>query len=495
MFRRWWAVLIMVAISCVIVAAAIAAVLCQRYWGYVLSPPGVNPRVLAATRLVAFSRFNTAPSFYIEPRGSVDLSPFASLRDGDGAWRFVGPAIGPQAWKDDWVRRGAIPPRDEVPPISAERCLALPALLESTGELIHGPYGDGFPDPRAHLTVMELLGPAGERLLFVALRTGELSNDHLAYYELLYDDSVTPPRLIDRRQWFFDVAGMERVEFAQITLAFALGLVSAALPCTAGVLLYRGLSKGARVASGRCPKCGYDLRRNFGSGCSECGWGAGEEHAAERDLRRYTFAGRAAGVVTRPPHWRTFVMCATAAALVWYGRSMPGNVHWANVGGVLLLMTAAALVLVKGVGIWMRAPWLEPLGRARYAILRFAGAIVVMLAVSLGLVTPCPLHWRFAMSKSSLERSALAAEAAGFPLAAPTGAGSMAGLYKIRRIERTSDGKGIVVWVGDAGGEPIMRSFVWYPHGQPRFPMISIGQIELFDELAPGWYIWNYQPR
>lgn len=31
-----------------------------------------------------------------------------------------------------------------------------------------------------------------------------------------------------------------------------------------------------RSKRGRCIKCGYDLRGNFDSGCSECGWGRGE---------------------------------------------------------------------------------------------------------------------------------------------------------------------------------------------------------------------------
>jgi hypothetical protein len=36
---------------------------------------------------------------------------------------------------------------------------------------------------------------------------------------------------------------------------------------------FASAKRAIRRARGRCPRCGYDLRRNFSGGCPECGWG------------------------------------------------------------------------------------------------------------------------------------------------------------------------------------------------------------------------------
>lgn len=46
------------------------------------------------------------------------------------------------------------------------------------------------------------------------------------------------------------------------------------------VLTVPGVLRGAiRKRRGRCPQCGYDLKRDFDAGCSECGWRKAEVRA------------------------------------------------------------------------------------------------------------------------------------------------------------------------------------------------------------------------
>jgi hypothetical protein len=194
----------------------------------------------------------------------------------------------------------------------------------------------------------ELTGARGEPLLFLSVHTGEISNDHLCYYELLYDDSVSPPRLIDRRHWRFDVAGMEGMEFVAIGVFLSVVFAGIGIPLVSAYLAYTRLSKGARVKRGRCPACGYDLRHQFAGGCSECGWGVGEARAYERDLRRYSFVGRLKGAATREPHWKTLILVVVAAVLAWYSSSMPGGVPWTD-GPSRFLLLAGLLIFVAKV--------------------------------------------------------------------------------------------------------------------------------------------------
>jgi hypothetical protein len=489
--RRAWATLLCVAALCVCIAATLSAVFCWIYWGYILSPPGVHPDVLAATRVVAQGPIDDDASGIFSPDLSLDT--FASMRDGDGAWRLVPPTVDVERWQADWRARGVVPPDLRVPAIDPARSREIIELIQSTASLVRGAYGDGFPDSRSWINAYELLGPHGEKLLFVAMRTGELSNDHLAYYELLYDDSVAPPRLLDRRQWYHDVAGLEGLEFATVTTMLSILLLAVAMPPTAGILLYRRYSKGARIAYGHCPKCNYDLRSSFENGCSECGWGAGSDRASERDLRRYAFIGRIIGAATRSPRWRTLGVLAIGCALVWRDRSMPGQTHWGNGVGKWLLLAGTAVLMIKCVSIWFRPAWLEGHPSILKSLGRFAtGGTLVACAIA-AMKTEWPLEWRFQISRTSLERVALDAQKAGLTSRAPVVRTRRAGLYVVDVVAQTTDSAGgMILWVGGAGGDPVMSGFLWYPHDVPERPSAYGTKVTLYQRFAPGWYLWDY---
>ena len=499
LWGHWWFVLAVSAIGAIGVAAGVSAIFCTVYWGYVLAPPGVDPRVVGATRVlsqrtISFNWFtNDVRSLQLQPHGFVDLAYLESTRDGDGAARLVAPRVNAAAWREEWVRRGVMPEDGVVAPMEAERCRGLVELIENTGRLVEGAYGDGFPDIRASISAYELLGPRGEPLLFLAVSTGELSNDHLGRYELLYDDSESPPRLIGRRHWRFDVAGWEGMEFAGCTLGLSSALLSMTMPVAVAVLAYRAFSTGGRIRRGRCPRCAYDLCGEFESGCPECGWARGPTREHELQLRRYTLAGRGGAVLTRAPGWRTLMVVAIAALLVWYGQSMPGGVEWAKRWGMLLFQAGVVLLAVKGLGAFVtkvQGRVEERRGAARFS------CVVVLLSLSLvGARSDLPMRGRLAVSQGALKRVIEQERATGFPNRGPAGINTVAGLFVVRGVVPTEDGaEGVIVWVGDAGGWPVMRGFAWYPDGPPAAPSVYKAPIELHREVAPGWYLWSYWP-
>lgn len=270
--RRPRAVLLVAVLACVCIPAIVAAVFSASYWGYILRPPGVHPSVLSARELRAHSiTLNRGPGEWWNDSRKVHVKKFAWRRHGYGAWRLLPSAVDENAWEVDWLWRGVIPSDLHVPEIASERLAQLPQLIEATAELERRKYGSGFPGG-AQINAYELIGPQNEPLLFVTLSTGELSNDHRAYYELLYDDSVSPPRLIDRRRWFFDVAGIEGFEFVAAWMLLATLVFVCVMPPTIGVLLFHRLSRRGRIKRGHCAKCDYDLRHQFERGCPECGW-------------------------------------------------------------------------------------------------------------------------------------------------------------------------------------------------------------------------------
>ncbi len=489
---RWWTILLAASGGSLLAGAVVAAVVCQLYWGYVLSPPGVSPLVLRSTRLrghieVTFPPDTAVPSF--AGAGAFDPAVFVTRRDGDGAIRLVSIPVDPAAWRKDWVDRKVIAPSGIVPAIDEQRCRGLVDLVQSTSGLVEGSYGVGFPDVRAGIDAYELTGEDGTPLLFLTVQTGPIANDHLAYYELVYDDRSSPPRLIDRRHWRFDVAGMESFEFVAATITFSVLVGGVVIPAAIVYLLYTRRSKVARVKQGRCPSCGYSLEHRFAGGCPECGWAKGDARAHERDLSRYTLRGRFKLASTRPPHWRTYVILTVATAAAWHGASMPGGTPLSTIVGRGFLLAGGMVVLFKVVGLTTSRGWL----RTRTTSVRTVGAVLLLLTALAGTMTDLPLVARLAVSRSELERVATTAAGAGFPHRGVVGARHVAGLYSVGRVVPTTDsGNGMIVWVGDAGGQPVMRGVVWYPKGKPPSPSAYGSEILLIQEVMPGWYLWDY---
>ena len=479
--------LLAVGVGAVLVLAGIgAAVYSKLYWNYVFSPAAMDERIADATAVRGYSKLHWVPeskSWYVEPYEGPPTLP----RTQDPSYTDE-PYYLPRFRVQDHLE-GARLLSVRTPPVGDARRDSLIAQVGAAGTSAgFAALLTDFPPMRFPVHVYELSGADGEPTLVVVISGDEVSNDHLPHYELLFDDSADPPRLLSTRHWYFDVAGMEGFEFWAMSMAFGLLLSTLTLPPIIGRLLYRRFSKAGRLARGWCPACMYDLRAEFAAGCPECGWARGGNAAADRDLRRYSLWGRSGTMLTRPPGWRTALIAGGAAVLVWYGMSMPGRVPVAVFWGSVLGVVAGALVLAKLIGVLVR--------RGRVRVLRcamlFVLAATLVAAVVVGRTTRWAVLARFSFSRTAMERHATSTVV---QQGTPLGGETWVGLYHANQALATTDSaNGRIVWVGEAGGSPHMRGFVWYPDGAPAAPQAYTSPIWI-EPIGHGWYLWNYDHR
>jgi hypothetical protein len=159
----------------------------------------------------------------------------------------------------------------------------------------------------------------------------------------------------------------------------------------------------------------------------------------------------------------------------------------------VVFQAGALLLAVKGVGaLVMKA---HTRGERHGSVARFSSAVVLLALTLVGARTELSMRGRLAASRRALEQVVERERAAGFPNRGPAEPKTVAGLFVVRGVLPTQDGaEGVIVWVGDAGGWPVMRSFVWYPDGPPASPSVNKAPIALHREVAPGWYLWSYWP-
>jgi hypothetical protein len=79
----------------------------------------------------------------------------------------------------------------------------------------------------------------GKRMLILAFRGGQLSNDHYPYYEMLFRAPQDPARLefVRSQRYFYDAAGMEGFEWYVIwpVLAVPAMIIGMVIFCAMGV--------------------------------------------------------------------------------------------------------------------------------------------------------------------------------------------------------------------------------------------------------------------
>ena len=111
--------------------------------------------------------------------------------------------------------------------MSADRLARLYSVLARTGRLEAGEPGyDRAKDLRG--VVIEAEGAGGEPLVFVGVQGGEVSNDHYPYYRFLFSGPGPRRRqsLLSAQRFYFDVAGIEGMEWPVFLVGFsALGMV------------------------------------------------------------------------------------------------------------------------------------------------------------------------------------------------------------------------------------------------------------------------------
>ena len=230
-----------VAVACVLGAVLAGGAISRWYWGYWFARPALDARVAEARTLDALTPIDTASAATpgeFGVRGTSDWSDDSRLaggRDPGDYYTLQGRVL--NALEDAGHDLSAAPRR------SNDELIGLHALFTGTG------YFDARAAPLTGYAV-DLAGPRqGEAgLLLLTLSGGQVSNDHFPYYELLFgpplvagDESTRP--LLSATRFYYDVAGLEGMEW--FTIALALGVVAliVAMPTTAVVLSVMGLRR------------------------------------------------------------------------------------------------------------------------------------------------------------------------------------------------------------------------------------------------------------
>jgi hypothetical protein len=216
--RPAWVVLstsVGVAVALAFVAAAGTS---RLYWGYWLSPPGIDPRVLGAQSVTSLTYFmknpDVADEFY-DLQGWTDEDVRAASTQ--PVPRANSDGVSTAAAALELARRGVL--RDGPTTLPATRMTQVFQAMRDSGKLeVEGLSGH----------VLEFAGGGSEPLLFVAAEGdpglgGSVSNDHFPYYEFIFTrpSVVTPPRLISFTRYYWDSAGMEGFEWPQMFLVYA----------------------------------------------------------------------------------------------------------------------------------------------------------------------------------------------------------------------------------------------------------------------------------
>jgi hypothetical protein len=127
-------------------------------------------------------------------------------------------------------------------PVRAATLASAHAWLEATGLLV--PAKTGCPHAkRLSGVLLELEGETGEALTFVAVNSEEVSNDHYAYYEVVWSvpSGGGDPRALSATRFFYDIAGIEGAEWWVMWIAFA--VLGNAITVPATVVAVRALGR------------------------------------------------------------------------------------------------------------------------------------------------------------------------------------------------------------------------------------------------------------
>jgi len=228
------------------VAAFVVSISASRwYWGYWMSPPALDARVAGARRVVSATHVypveaeSEAPARLEISSIDQDLAP-SDEGELDEEYPFRG--------RDLMALRksGAMPPQPTSMPVA--RTEAVYQLLRDTGLLVAGESGGGT---EVEATIFELESETGEPLLFISGSGRQVSNDHYPHYEFLFSNiDPAKPVLLSSRRFYYDVAGMEGVEwYALLPVVGVLGFLII-VPITVLVMAARRLREWRRLGGG-----------------------------------------------------------------------------------------------------------------------------------------------------------------------------------------------------------------------------------------------------
>jgi hypothetical protein len=222
--RRWHAAGILLSVTCGTMGLAFLAAIfvSKELWGYYLYRPSLDSRIVNARRVLSVTIVNTAPvgtARTLVPDNSFSIDKRIEYGRANNYYSLGERAL--IALKDE----GRLPA--SPPPMSPDRLAQLYSKLAGTGRLEAGEPGyERAMDLRG--VVIEAESADGGLLVFVGIQGGEVSNDHYPYYEFLFSGSGPEDdrRLLSAQRFYFDVAGIEGMEWPAFLIGFsALGLV------------------------------------------------------------------------------------------------------------------------------------------------------------------------------------------------------------------------------------------------------------------------------
>lgn len=220
----------------------------KMYWGYFLRRPGLDRRIRNWDRVISITPVSTERQadgtgiFVVD--GSYSISNRIKYGRSDSYYCLDARIL--IALED----KGKLP--DSPNRMEAELLSSLYGRLDSSGILVEG--DPGYDEAKLlHGVVVEAVGKDNQRYVFVGVKGLEVSNDHRPYYEFLFKTGkqTSELKLLSCNQFFYDVAGIEGLEWPIMFLYLSgFGLLVTA-PITLVVIMFIRLIRGAKVSSPR----------------------------------------------------------------------------------------------------------------------------------------------------------------------------------------------------------------------------------------------------
>jgi hypothetical protein len=268
--KRAVLVLMMIPFAAILAGAGI-----QRwYWGYWWERPALSPLVAQSSQVRSLT------------------SLYENYSSGVFAGWTIGPVTDPEhvlrearKWPEAkyyWLKERVLESLVTRALVQGTApALSSPAAASLRDQFIKGPWlaqpHRGYKADWEDGLIVELTDQSGRRVVAFAVRQGEVSNDHRAYTEAVFEQESdgSMGRLLDYRQFYFDVAGLEGANLIGFILLSAVPLVAVGVSISAAflVLMIRDMRRCAR---GCCSRCGYALSGLMGDSpeviCPECGF-------------------------------------------------------------------------------------------------------------------------------------------------------------------------------------------------------------------------------
>ena len=214
-----------------------AIVVNRQLWGYFVSRPSLDQRIVQAVQIESITeletKFNQNGDVKVWGLPTRSLESYIAVHPQEGDYYVLEGRI-LRALND----RRALPA--EPRQISSARLTSLYKAIENTDRLENGEMG--YPNAKElRGIVVEAVVGDGRPLVFVGANGREVSNDHYPYYEFLFtsDSHDGPLRLLSFQRFYYDVAGIEGVEWPAFFPIFACLSMIPTVPLQ-GFLVLRG---------------------------------------------------------------------------------------------------------------------------------------------------------------------------------------------------------------------------------------------------------------